>query len=586
MGHKGSRGAAAVRLVVAALAVAVAAGALAIVERPRPSTIYAGRSSLGAVLTIGAGVALIAGGLVTTLGGRSRRLGDLALLAGLTWFAPVFVAWREAPPVVISLAMPLAGFTFAFLFHLGIAYPTGRLRSGLLRALVGLVYLETVLTALVLALVRDPYFDPGCWSNCTVNSFLVRSLPSFARALETADRWFVASAAVVLAAVCIARLLRGSQAARRRLLPVVLPVTVFAGAVIARAIVLQGRPVEDPFDTSLFAIFAVASVSIVLLAGGLVWVVARSRIDRRAVASVVSDLDDAPAPGSLEPALAAALGDSALRVAYWLPASRRFVDAGGRPVAEPATAPGRALTRLTRNARTVAVISHAGDASELETRLGPAIRLALENERLQAQVLAQVEELRASRARIVETADVNRLRLERDLHDGAQQRLLALSYEVRLARALAEADGDAATERTLARAIEETQGALEELRELAHGIYPAVLAEAGLDPALASLSDTAPLPLEIRGGDHRRYPAAVETAAYFAVVEAVENACERHASAAAVMVAQDDARLTVTVTDDGSDRTSAMAALADRVGALGGGLVVEPTTLRIEIPCA
>jgi signal transduction histidine kinase len=586
MGHEGSRGAAAVRLVVAALAVAAAAGALAIVERPRPLTIYAGRSSLGAVLTIGAGVALIAGGLVTTLGGRSRRLGDLALLAGLTWFAPVFVAWREAPPVVISLAMPLAGLTFAFLFHLGIAYPTGRLGSGLLRALVGLVYLETALTALVLALVRDPYFDPGCWSNCTVNSFLVRSLPSFAHALETDDRWFVASAAAVLAAICVARLVGSSLTARRRLLPVVLPVTGFAGAVIARAIVLQGRPVEDPFETSLFAIFAVASVSIVLLAGGLVWVVARSRIDRRAVARVVSDLDEAPAPGSLEPALAAALGDPALRVAYWLPGTRRFVDAGGRPVAEPATAPGRALTRLTRNARTVAVISHAGDASELEPCLGPAIRLALENERLQAQVLAQVEELRASRARIVETADVNRLRLERDLHDGAQQRLLALSYEVRLARADAEADGDAATERMLARSIEETHAALEELRELAHGIYPAVLAEAGLDPALASLSDTAPLPLEILGGDHRRYPAAVETAAYFAVVEAVDDACERHASAAAVTVAQDDGRLTVTVSDDGSARTSAMAALADRVGALGGALVVEPTTLRVEIPCA
>ncbi len=153
----------------------------------------------------------------------------------------------------------------------------------------------------------------------------------------------------------------------------------------------------------------------------------------------------------------------------------------------------------------------------------------MENERLQAELVAQLGELRASRARIVETAGAERRRLERNLHDGAQQHLLALSYDIRLARAGAAADGDTAAQMTLATAIEETQGALQELRELAHGIYPAVLAEAGLAPALATLADTAPLPVQILRAGDRRYPAPVEAAAYFAVAEAIGDAARRGA---------------------------------------------------------
>ena len=123
-------------------------------------------------------------------------------------------------------------------------------------------------------------------------------------------------------------------------------------------------------------------------------------------------------------------------------------------------------------------------ARELEREIGAAARLAVDNERLRAEVLAQLEDLRASRARIVEAGDSARRRIERDLHDGAQQRLLTLSYELRLARADAEADGDEALAPLLAVDGEEVQAALAELRDLAHGIYPAILTEAGLGPAL------------------------------------------------------------------------------------------------------
>jgi signal transduction histidine kinase len=260
------------------------------------------------------------------------------------------------------------------------------------------------------------------------------------------------------------------------------------------------------------------------------------------------------------------------------------VDANGRPVAEPVAGPGRAVTALVRDGRRIAVVSHTAALPDLERELGAAVRLALENERLQAEALAQLDQLRASRVRIVETGDTERRRLERDLHDGAQQRLLALSYDLRLARAQALADGDGHTESLLTQATDQAQMALGELRELAYGIYPAILVEAGLAPALATLADAALLPVEIRDADQGRYPAGVETAAYLLVVEALDDA-GRGASHAAVSAVQDDGRLVVTVEDDGTDRTAAMVQLADRIGALDGRLDIEPRRLRAELPC-
>ena len=291
-------------------------------------------------------------------------------------------------------------------------------------------------------LFRDPYLDPSCLANCNVNIFLVRSLPSLARAAGIADGWFTAAAAFAFIAICTARLVAGSRPARRRLLPVAVPAIMFAAAAAARAVALQRTTVEDPFNAALFTIFAVADIAIVVLAAGLISGVVRGRAEHRAIARIAANLDEAPAPGSLPTALAEALHDPELRIAYWLPGARRYVDASGHEVPEPAAKPGGTVTRLMRNGRTVAAITHSGAAPGLESHLGPAITLGLENERLQAELLAQLGQLRASRARIVETADAERRRLERDLHDGAQQHLLALSYDIRLAWASAEADGD------------------------------------------------------------------------------------------------------------------------------------------------
>jgi signal transduction histidine kinase len=354
---------------------------------------------------------------------------------------------------------------------------------------------------------------------------------------------------------------------------------------MAHTIVLQGKPLEDPSDQAFRAIFVTGCVAVLLLAAGLVWAAVRIRVQRRAVARIATSLGQAPAPGSLQAALAQAVGDPDLEIAYWLPAAQHYVDANGQPIAQPIAGPGRAATALVRDGRQIAVISHTAALPDLERELGAAVRLALENERLQAEVLAQLEDLRASRVRIVETGDAERRRLERDLHDGAQQRLLALSYDLRLARAQAAADGDSQIGSLLTQATGQAQAALDELRELAHGIYPAILTEAGLGPALATLADAAPLPVEVRDAAQGRYPAAVETAAYLLVTEALDDAAGRDASHATVSVARDGGRLVVTVEDDGTDRTSAMVELADRVGALDGQLTVEPRRLRAELSC-
>jgi signal transduction histidine kinase len=413
----------------------------------------------------------------------------------------------------------------------------------------------------------------------------VRSLPQLARVIEVADRWLTAVAAAALVVVCARRLLQDSGPARRTLLPVALPAILLAGAVMAHTIALQRRPLEVPSDPAFSAIFIIGCVAVILLAAGLVWATVRIRVQRRAVAQIATNLGQAPPPGSLQAALAQAVGDPELQITYWLPDAEHYVDATGRPVAEPAAAPGRAVTTLVRDGRQIAVVSHTAALPDLERELGAAVRLALENERLQAEALAQLDQLRASRVRIVETGDSERRRLERDLHDGAQQQLLALSYELRLARAQAQADGDAPTGSLLTQATGQAQTALDELRDLAHGIYPAILAEAGLTPALATLADAAPLPVEIRDAAQGRYPAAVETAAYLLVAEAVQDAAARGARHTTVSLAQDGGRLVVTVEDDGADRTSSMVQLADRVGALDGSLAVESTRLQAELPC-
>jgi hypothetical protein len=385
-------------------------GALAVARGPGERTTYAGASELAATLTTAAGLALVAAGMVASLARQGRRIGDLALLAGFLWFAPVWAGWNGGPALARSLGTLAAVFTLPVLLHLVVAFPSGVLRSKGARALVIAVYLGAALSALGRALFRDPFFDPACWDNCTDNVFLVHSIPDVARAIEDVDLWFAACAAAALAALCVWRLAAASGPARRTLGPVLAGGIALAGATIAHSVVLSRAAIEDPSDSEFLAVFVVGCAAVIVIAFGLPWALVQARIQRRSVARIAADLGEAPSPGSLESALANAIRDAELQIAYRLPGARRYVDGHGDPVDEPVAGPARAVTRLVRNGREVAAITHTAAVADLEREIGAAIRLALENERLQAEVLAQLRDLRVSRTRIVGTGDAERRR--------------------------------------------------------------------------------------------------------------------------------------------------------------------------------
>jgi signal transduction histidine kinase len=330
------------------------------------------------------------------------------------------------------------------------------------------------------------------------------------------------------------------------------------------------------------------------LGAGLLW----GRRARAAVADLVVELERTP-PGEVRDALARTLGDPTLELALWLPDQGLYADSQGRPFALPAPGSERAVTLLGPADAPVAALVHDPVLLErraLLTAAGAAARLALENERLQAELRAQLAELRASRARIVTAGDEGRRRLERDLHDGAQQRLLSLGLALQLVRSKLGPDANGASD-VLDEADAELSAALDELRELARGIHPAVLTEQGLAAALRSLVGRSPVPVTIASLPEKRLPAPAEAAAYFLVSEALANVAKyARATRVRINVAHADGRVLVDVDDDGVGgadllRGSGLRGLVDRVHALDGRLELESppghgTHLHAEIPCA
>lgn len=580
-----------VRLLVSAVAVGYAVVAVVVLPGPAfkvPVTAYSMVSSVAHAADLAAGVGMIAAGLFVALWGARRRLGMLAILAGAAWFAPDWVGWQEGSAAVRSIAMVALPFGFAFLFHLVLAFPNAEAASPASRAGVVGFYAVATVASVGQAVFYDPFLDPHCWSNCGDNSFLLHADQNWAQTLE--DIWLASAlaAAALLAVLILRRLASASRTARRTLGPVLVPGLFAAAGEVAYALGRFDNRQEVPDQSPFTWIFALRVSAAIALALGLAWTALASRRTRSAIARLAADLGEAPQPGSLQAALARSLGDDGLKVAYWLPGSQSYVDADGHPV-ETTAGQERARTPIVRNGQRVALLVHdtaLPSALDLEREIGAAARLAIDNERLRAEVLAQLEDLRSSRARIVEAGDSARRRIERDLHDGAQQRLLTLSYELRMARAAADATGDAALAAALASPCKEVGAALEELRDLAHGIYPAILTEAGLAAALATLADEAPLPVEIEARDGERYPSPVEIAVYLAVDEAVADAARRNATHTRVRVVRDRGMLNAEVTDDGVARSAGGLAAEDRIGALGGSLDVGATTLRLEVPCA
>ncbi|HEX3310833.1 MAG TPA: sensor histidine kinase [Streptosporangiaceae bacterium] len=337
---------------------------------------------------------------------------------------------------------------------------------------------------------------------------------------------------------------------------------------------------------------------LVSLLGPVLFVIStvRARTARGALGTAIVDLEPGAPPGRLRDTLARALGDSTLQLAFRLSEGPGFADTSGLAVDPERPDPGRAVVPLTGAQEAVLVYDAGLDLEPHLVRLtAAAASMALEHSRLQAEVQAQLELVRASRARIVDAGDAERRRLERDLHDGAQQRLVTLTLALGMARSRV-AGVDPELEALIEAAGKEAKEALTELRELARGIHPAVLTETGLAGAIQALVERSPAVVTITEVPRERFPAVIEATAYFVVSEALANVAKHaRAGTAQVSIRRLPGRLAVRVSDDGAggarpERGSGLAGLADRVASAGGVLRVDSppgagTRLEADIPC-
>jgi len=302
-----------------------------------------------------------------------------------------------------------------------------------------------------------------------------------------------------------------------------------------------------------------------------------------------------PTSERVRDAVVRTLGDPLAEVGFWIADSARYVTAEGERLPLP-PGPGREVTYIEGRGEPLAAIVHDAalrDEPALMDAVGAAARFAVENERLHAETLARLEEVRESRARIVRAGDEERRRIERNLHDGAQQRLIAVTIQLGM---IAETPEAAPVRPALAATVDEVRAALTELRELAQGLHPVVLRDDGLAAAVEYLAERASVPVTVRV-PAQRFDEQAEVASYFVISEALAN-IGKHAPAAAasVEIAERDGGLLVQVRDDGpggaaANGGSGLRGLADRVAAVRGRLDIESppgqgTRVAAWIPCA
>jgi signal transduction histidine kinase len=514
-----------------------------------------------------------------------NRVGPLMTLVGFVWFLGSLTYANAAVPFTIGTL--LDNLWVGALIHMLVAFPTGRVAAGLERRLVIVGWLAATALPFATALVQAE--PPGC-GDCPENLLLVTDSNAAADAVDVTG--FVVTIVLLGALVVVLyRRWRSWGKVQRRALSPVLWIGAAIGAfglIIAVPVLLGADEVTDAVDSVLIVL--VAALPFAFLAGLL-----RSSLSR---AGAVNAMFERVGGVSARDALAEALGDETLTLAYWLPDAGRYVDAQGRAVELPPAGAGRSVTEIAREGEPVAAIVHdpaLDDDPELVRTAGSAAALALANERLAAELRARYDDLQATSARLVAASDAARRRIERDLHDGAQQRFVSLSIMLNLARKTA--DPDSRTAALLDDALVELTAGLSELRELARGIHPAVLTQRGLAAGLDALAARAPFPVAISAELGEPLPPAIEAAAYFVVTEALTNVAKyAGASSAEVLVRRDEDRVVVEVSDDGvggadPSAGSGLTGLADRVAALGGRLEVRSgpsrgTVVRAEMPAS
>jgi signal transduction histidine kinase len=545
--------------------------------RRSPGFALAGDSLGLVVLGVAAGLTAVASGLAIAVAG-ARSCGRLLSLAGCAWLAAGLATPGARGAVLFTLGLAVSATAPAFMGHALLVGAGDGLRGRLDRLAVVALYASLAgLAGLLPALLSDPA-AAGC-GGCPANLLHVADAPEAAADMT---RWGIriGLGAVALATVlALWRLASVSPAGRLRSAFVVVPGCGFlalAGAELAHSWE-RGFLGTDGVDQALWRAQA---VTLLALGAGVALLHALALRRRAALARTVVGLSDPRRPGGLRAALAEQLGDPGLDVLY-PSADGGWIDMLGE---ERDPAPGLATTPLVRDGSPVALLCHRPgllDDPRLAAEIEQTVRLGLEHERLQAELRRELAHLRGSRSDLVAAAEAERRRLERDLHDGAQQRLVAFAFELGLARPHAAPASAAALER----AQHEVQDALAALRELAHGLYPVALSEAGLAAAIESLGDRR-AGLVARGVPEERFAPAVEEAAYVAIARVSEQCAPASLEVAA---GREGDRLVIDMRSPAAPTD--VVDIEDRVGALGGSLALSAAAgadarVRVELPCA
>lgn len=508
------------------------------------------------------------------------RIGALTIGVGLASFLPD-LRWL-ATPMTWTLGWLLTDVHLVALAGLVVAFPSGRL-GRLHRLFVGAVAVYFVALAVAGHLFQVPV--PGCGS-CPRSLLLVRTDPALNERIWEVGQVGNLVVVGVLIGLIVHRWTTASPPARRALAPVVWalwPIGLTLAAASLERLIGAGPGVAQ-------AVLIAERAALFVFPGALVAGMLRSRLDHARVGDLTRSLDTVMTAGELERRIGTALGDPSARLVYRSDDLDALIDAAGRTV-EPT--PAQRVTAVTRDGEPLGAVLHDPqiDPSLVEAVASTA-GLALHNERLRAELRRQLVDTAASRTRIAEATVAERQRIERDLHDGAQQRLLALG--ALLARIRASTDGQADT--LLAEAIDEVRSTIDELRELARGVHPAILTDRGLAAALQALAERSPVPVQL-DVTTARYRAGAEAAVYYVAAEALTNAT-RHAAANLVHIElrRIDDTLRIRVTDDGVGGAdpgggTGLQGLADRTAAHGGRLRVtsppgEGTTVEGIVPCA
>jgi PAS domain S-box-containing protein len=528
----------------------------------------------------------IGAGLYAVYRNPGGRFGWQLMLAGVLW-SPTMLA-EASDSTLYSIGRVWVWFAELLLIYLVLAFPSGRFTSLTDRRLFGVGVVAVAMYLLVALLGQYPTPNPwaSCGTDCPSNALMLTSSePGFVDALLLPVAQVLSFAIFAGVAVQIVRrLLNGSSLRRLELMPVLaaalLRMTATAAFLVARG--------ADPQSGVTDVLGGIAFVTTPALSVGFVIGLARSRARAARALVKLSGSLGRPSAQRLREVIAEAVDDPSLEIVYRTSGDpAEWVDDRGRQVALPEASRDRAATEIRSGGLPIAALVHdpaLAEASVMTEVAHGFAQMALQNQRLETELRSSLRELQASRSRIMSAADEERRRIERDLHDGAQQRLLALTIELELAGELVTRDPGRGAAR-LHELVRDAKEAMVEIRSMAHGLYPSLLLEAGLVGALSEAAAACTLPTTLTTEDLGRYAPEIEGAVYFCCLEALQNAAKHAegAGSAAVRVWEDGA-VHFEVSDDGAGLPHGRAGegagitnMRDRLGAMEGTLAIEST---------